>query len=62
MAPEQNTLRTKRSSIAGPALRGAILAAPMIAALLAVYAASGSDNRLSLAIDKTITGSITTAR
>lgn len=43
---------------AAPALRGAILAAPMIAALLAIYVALDSDNRLSVAIDKTMTGSI----
>ncbi|MGU3398995.1 hypothetical protein ACLBWS_04510 [Brucellaceae bacterium D45D] len=52
-------MRNKRSSIAEPALRGAILATPMIAALLAIYVAYGSDNRISVAIDRTITSAIT---
>ena len=59
MEHENKSLRKKRSSIAEPALRGAILATPMIAALLAIYVAYGSDNRISVAIDKTITSAIT---
>lgn len=54
-----DTPRKNRMPIVEPALRGAILATPMIAALLGIYVAYGSDSRISVAIDKTLTGSIT---
>ncbi|WP_343313393.1 hypothetical protein AAIB41_10920 [Brucella sp. BE17] len=60
MEQENKSLRKKRSSIVEPALRGAVLATPLVAALLAIYVAYGSDNRISVAIDKTITSAITT--
>jgi len=47
-----------RSPIAETAIRSAILATPMVIAMLAVYSAYGSDSRVTVALDKTITGSI----
>ncbi|MFK4820975.1 hypothetical protein ACI0FS_12365 [Ochrobactrum quorumnocens] len=50
--------KRSRSPIAETAIRSAILAAPMVLAMLAVYSAYGSDSRMTVAIDQTITGSI----
>ncbi|WP_162693544.1 hypothetical protein [Brucella pituitosa] len=50
--------KRSRSPIAETAIRSAILAAPMVLAMLAVYSAYGSDSRMAIAIDRTITGSI----
>ncbi len=50
--------RRTRSPVTETAIRSAILATPMVLAMLAVYAAYGSESRVSVAIDQTITGSI----
>ena len=50
--------KRSRSPIAETAIRSAILAAPMVLAMLAVYSAYGSDIRMTVALDQTITGSI----
>ncbi|QWK80004.1 MULTISPECIES: hypothetical protein [Brucella/Ochrobactrum group] len=51
-----------RSPIAETAIRSAILAAPMVIAMLAVYSAYDKESRVTFAIDKTITGSISKPR
>jgi len=50
--------RTKRSRMAEQALRAAILAGPLIMALLCLLIAYGTDHRPSTVIDKTTTGSV----
>ncbi|MFC7067460.1 hypothetical protein [Brucella rhizosphaerae] len=50
--------RRSRSPIAETAIRSAILAAPLVLAMLAVYSAYGSDSRVTVAIDQTVAGSI----